>query len=48
MSAQNHEKHSKDWNGIPRHFYAMPFQDRYIWGATAGMLRNMYERIYGS
>lgn len=25
-----------------RRFYAMPYQDRFIWGATAGMLRNLY------
>jgi hypothetical protein len=24
----------------------MPFGERYIWGATAGILRNLYERIY--
>jgi len=24
----------------------MPYQDRYIWGATAGILRVLYERIY--
>ena len=26
--------------------YAMPFGERYIWGVTAGILRNLYERIY--
>lgn len=25
-----------------RHFYAMPYQDYFIWGATAGMLRNLF------
>jgi hypothetical protein len=29
-----------------RHFYAMPYEDHYIWGATAGILRNLYERLY--
>jgi len=24
----------------------MPYGDRYIWGVTAGILRNLYERIY--
>jgi hypothetical protein len=24
----------------------MPYEERYIWGATAGMLRVLYERIY--
>ncbi|MEA2967925.1 MAG: hypothetical protein QOE78_1186, partial [Alphaproteobacteria bacterium] len=25
---------------------AMPFGERYIWGVTAGILRNLYERLY--
>jgi hypothetical protein len=29
-----------------RTFYAIPFGERYIWGVTAGILRNLYERIY--
>jgi hypothetical protein len=29
-----------------RHFYAIPFADRYIWGVTAGILRNLHDRIY--
>jgi hypothetical protein len=46
MAPENHKLHSRDWNGMTRTFYAMPFGARYIWGATAGMLRNLYERIY--
>lgn len=46
MSPQNHERHVRDLEGAQRHFYAMPYEDRYIWGATAGMLRNLYERVY--
>jgi hypothetical protein len=29
-----------------RSFYEMPFEERYIWGATAGILRVLYERVY--
>lgn len=47
MGPENHQKHSRDWKGITRHYYAMPYQERYIWGVTAGILRNLYERIYG-
>jgi 8-oxo-dGTP pyrophosphatase MutT (NUDIX family) len=47
MDAQNHALHSRDWKGIQRRYYAMPFGERYIWGVTAGILRNLYERIYG-
>jgi 8-oxo-dGTP pyrophosphatase MutT (NUDIX family) len=46
MTPGNHQRHSRDWNGMTRTFYAMPFGKRYIWGATAGILRNLYERIY--
>ncbi|HEY7301520.1 MAG TPA: CoA pyrophosphatase [Xanthobacteraceae bacterium] len=48
MAPENHQRHSRDWNGMTRSFYAMPFGERYIWGATAGILRNLYERIYAA
>lgn len=46
MNAKNHEIHSREWRGANRQFYAMPYGDRFIWGATAGMLRNLYEWVY--
>jgi len=46
MDAQNHALHSREWKGLMRRFYAMPYGDRYIWGVTAGILRNLYERVY--
>ena len=47
MQPDNHKRHSRIWKeGIERHYYAMLFGDRYIWGITAGILRNLYERIY--
>jgi 8-oxo-dGTP pyrophosphatase MutT (NUDIX family) len=46
MDAANHQRHAREWRGRLRHFYAMPWQERYIWGATAGILRNLYERLY--
>ncbi len=48
MAPENHQRRSRDWNGMTRTFYAMPFGERYIWGATAGILRNLYERIYAA
>src|SRR6266404_5653779 len=48
MGPENHQRHSRDWEGIQRHYYAMPYQERYIWGVTAGILRNLYERVYGT
>jgi 8-oxo-dGTP pyrophosphatase MutT (NUDIX family) len=46
MHPGNHQRLKRDWKGIERQYYAMPFNDRYIWGVTAGILRNLYERIY--
>lgn len=46
MTPGNHQRHSREWNGMTRSFFAMPYGERYIWGATAGMLRNLYQRIY--
>ena len=46
MNEANHQKHSRDWRGRQRFYYAMPYGDRYIWGATAGMIRNMQQRLF--
>lgn len=45
MDPSNHQIHSKEFRGMERSYYAMPFAERYIWGATAGILRVLYERI---
>ena len=47
MTPANHQRKTRDWKGIARDYYAIPFGDRYIWGITAGILRNLYQRIYG-
>lgn len=46
MAPENHLRHRRETRGIERNFYAMPHGERYIWGATAGILRNLYERLY--
>ena len=43
MNPANHERHSRNFQGEKRHFYAMPYKGYYIWGATAGMLINLYQ-----
>ncbi len=43
MDPANHTRETKRWRGIERTFYAMPWNGRYIWGATAAMLVNLYE-----
>lgn len=46
MNPDNHRQDSRIWQGIVRHFYVMPYGERYIWGITAGILRTLYERLY--
>lgn len=46
MNPANHQRHSRTIGGEERHFHAMPFGERFIWGATAGILRNMYARLF--
>ena len=48
MNARNYEKHTREWRGVQRVFYAIPYGERFIWGATAGMLRNLYDWLYRS
>jgi 8-oxo-dGTP pyrophosphatase MutT (NUDIX family) len=47
MNAVNHELRLREWKGRPRKFYAMPYGERHIWGITAGIIRVLYERLYG-
>ena len=46
MDAANHRLEERQWRGRTRKFYAMPYGERYIWGVTAGILRNLYERLF--
>ena len=46
MDPANHRKDSRPWRGRVRFSYAMPYGERYIWGATAGMLKNMQQRLF--
>ncbi|MFM6986448.1 MAG: CoA pyrophosphatase [Hydrogenophaga sp.] len=49
MDPANHRRHVHEWNGEWREWYSMPYRDgaseRFIWGATAGMLRNFYHLL---
>jgi 8-oxo-dGTP pyrophosphatase MutT (NUDIX family) len=46
MAEENHKLHSREWKGMMRTVYAMPYGERQIWGVTAGILRNLYERVW--
>jgi 8-oxo-dGTP pyrophosphatase MutT (NUDIX family) len=45
LDPDNHERHSDERNGRTRHYYAMPYAGRNIWGATAGMLHSLYQAL---
>lgn len=47
MNPDNHERRTRHFGGRQRRFYAMTFEDRLIWGITAGILRSLYDRLYG-
>ena len=49
MDPKNHEQQERELpSGEKRRFYAMTHADRVIWGATAGILHALYERLYGA
>lgn len=43
LDPANHQLCSREFEGVTRYFYAMPYGRHYIWGATAGILMNLYE-----
>lgn len=45
LDPANHQLHAREWHGTVRYFYAMAQPDRLIWGVTAGIIRNLYERL---
>lgn len=47
LNPGNHHRQGRMFYGKTRYFYVLPFEDRYIWGATAGMLINLYEVLSG-
>ncbi len=46
LDPAHHQRHVFEWQGVRREWFSMPYQEgaksHYIWGATAGMLRNFY------
>lgn len=45
LDPSNHHRHTREFEGRDREFFAMPYNDHFIWGATAGMLINLYEAL---
>lgn len=47
LDPANHQRHSMEIGGVVRHYYAMPYEGYFIWGATAGMLVSLYRLLRG-
>lgn len=49
MNPAHHQRHAFEWQGVRREWFSIPYQDRltqrFIWGATAGILRNLYRLL---
>ncbi|MCU0932007.1 MAG: CoA pyrophosphatase, partial [Serpentinimonas sp.] len=49
MNPAHHRRHAMLWEGRRREWFSMPYPhpsgERFIWGATAGMLRNLYRML---
>ena len=48
MTVENHEFHERTVDGQRRDYYAIPYEERNIWGVTAGILRSLYELLYSA
>ncbi len=46
MDVAHHQLQSRVRDGRRRDYYVMPYQERFIWGATAAMIKNMQARLY--
>jgi 8-oxo-dGTP pyrophosphatase MutT (NUDIX family) len=46
MTPENYKREARSWNGLTVDLYAISFGDWKIWGATAAIIRNLYERVY--
>ena len=46
LDPANHQRHSMEIGGVRRHYYAMPYEGYFIWGATAGMVVSL-QRLLG-
>ncbi len=45
LDSRHHQRQSMMYKGEQRSFYVIPYQNRYIWGATAAMLVNLSRKV---
>lgn len=48
IEVENFKKHSLLYEGQKRHYWAVPYNGYYIWGATAAILRELAQRVQPS
>ncbi|MDA1117144.1 MAG: CoA pyrophosphatase [Proteobacteria bacterium] len=48
LDPANHQRHAREFQGRTVHYFAIPYGEHYIWGATAGMLVNLYRHLLQS
>ena len=46
LDQKNHQRQQREFQGETREYWAMPWQGRYIWGATAGMLVDLHHFLF--
>ncbi len=47
MDPHNCQRHTVEVSGVSRQYYAMPYEGRFIWGATAGMIVGLQRFLFG-
>ena len=45
LDPRNHQRHQRAFQGRMISYFAMPYGEHYIWGATAAMLVNLYRQL---
>jgi 8-oxo-dGTP pyrophosphatase MutT (NUDIX family) len=45
LDPANHQRHAREYQGRTVHYFAIAYREHYIWGATAGMLVNLYRYL---
>ena len=45
LDRNNHQMDSGEWKGRVRHYHVIPYRHYHIWGATAGMLVNLHNKL---
>ena len=48
LASNNPKRHRITVQGVERQYWAFPYRDRYVWGVTAGILRNLRDVLLGT